>query len=259
MPRTSRVKSKTGVYHVMLRGVNRQEIFHDEEDNLKFIYTLKRYKQQSAIEIFAWCLMNNHVHILLREGNEDLSVTMKRIAVSFAQYYNWKYRTSGHVFQGRFRSEVVEKKQYLLTVVRYIHQNPLKAHIVKGIADWHWSSCRDYYGEQTDFSELLNKEFILQFFSPDEQLAVLKFKKFNEETNDDQCLDMPPVKKRLTDEEARKLIKSVMNDLEIANVKSLPRHERNKLLSEIKGIDNLSLRQAARILGISYAIIQRAN
>jgi len=90
MPRKARVKSASGIYHVMLRGANRQEIFHDDDDCIKFLDTLKKYKMKTEMEVYAWCLMSNHVHLLLKEGNEDISITMKRIGVSFVAYYNWK-------------------------------------------------------------------------------------------------------------------------------------------------------------------------
>ncbi|WP_308160333.1 transposase [Bacillus sp. ISL-77] len=135
MPRRARVKSGSGIYHIMLRGANRQEIFHDDADCLNFLDLLHKYKLKTKVKIYGWCLMSNHIHLLLREGNEDISTTMKRIGVSFVMYYNWKYGTSGHLFQDRFKSENVENDQYLLTVVRYIHQNPLKARIVKRVYD----------------------------------------------------------------------------------------------------------------------------
>jgi putative transposase len=130
IPREARKKSVSGVYHIILRGANKQEIFHDDEDRIKFLDTLRKYKHQSEMKIYAWCLMSNHVHLLLREGTESISVTMKRIGVSYALYYNYKYLTTGHLFQDRFKSENVESTDYLLTVTRYIHQNPVKANIV---------------------------------------------------------------------------------------------------------------------------------
>jgi len=96
---------------------------------MKFLDIVKKYKDESGMRVYAWCLMNNHVHLLVREVDEDLSATMKRIGVSYASYYNWKYLTTGHLFQDRFRSESVESKRYFLTVIRYIHQNPVKAGI----------------------------------------------------------------------------------------------------------------------------------
>src|SRR3954454_10141583 len=126
MPRVAREKSRSGIYHVMLRGANRQEIFHDDEDCLRFLSIVEKYKMKAEVELYAWCLMGNHVHLLVKEGNESLSTTMKRIGVSFVFYYNEKYQTTGHLFQDRFRSICVISFLNLLNVVRYIHQNPVK-------------------------------------------------------------------------------------------------------------------------------------
>ena len=158
MPRQARSISRTGIYHVILRGANRQEIFHDDGDRLRFLQILARYKQMTDMKVFAWCLMNNHVHLLLKEGNEKLSVTMKRIGVSYVQYYHQKYFTTGHLFQDRFKSENVETRQYFLTVTRYIHQNPVKAKIVQHVDEWKWSSCLTYYGKRNVTFDLLDEQ-----------------------------------------------------------------------------------------------------
>lgn len=243
----------------MLRGANRQEIFHDDEDCLKFLDVLYIYKLKTEVEIFSWCLMSNHVHLLLKEGNEEISVTMKRLGVSYVSYYNAKYRTSGHLFQDRFKSENVENLQYLLTVVRYIHQNPLKAGMVKRVDEWRWSSCRQYYGIQDEGKKLLDPEFVFGMFSGDSILARERFKEFNEiVSSHDQCLELDINERRLTDEEARELIKMLLNETEIAQFKSLPRLQRDEILKKTKIIKGLSRRQTARILGVSRTLISKA-
>ncbi len=258
MPRIARLKSRSGIYHIMQRGANRQEIFHDDEDCLNYLDVLLKYKLKTELKVYGWCLMSNHVHLLLREGNEDISITMKRIGVSFVQYYNSKYGTTGHLFQDRFKSENIEKRQSLLNVIRYIHQNPLKAGIVKQVDEWRWSSCRQYYSSHDDSRKLLDTDFIMGMFSGEPLVARESFKDFNESVNQDQCLDDHPDERRLTDVEARELIKELLNGIEIAKVKSLPRHKRNEILKQIKGIKGLSQRQAARILGISRKLISKA-
>lgn len=258
MPRKARVKSRSGIYHIMLRGVNRQEIFHDDADCKKFLKIIQKYKVKSELKIYAWCLMGNHVHLLLREGNESISNTMKRIGVSFVSYYNWKYRTTGHLFQGRFKSESVENVDYLLTVTRYIHQNPVKAGIVNRVDDWRWSSCLGYYGQNYFPALLLDEGLILGMLSENQTIAKEKFKVFNEERNSDECLDEHIFRRRKTDEEAKLEIKQLLGPIEIPQVKSLSRLERNKILRKIKKIDGLSQRQAARILGLSANLIFKA-
>lgn len=258
MSRKARVPSKTGVYHIMLRGVNKQEIFHDDEDCMRFLETIQRYKEKMGIKVFAWCLMGNHVHLLLQEGMENISNTMKRIGVSFVSYYHRKYLTTGHLFQGRFRSENVETYSYLFTVIRYIHQNPVKAGIVRSVDEWKWSSCLGYYGFDYFPQHLLDKNFILQLFSENKRTAKVMFKVYNELRIDDQCFVNFPSRHRKTDEEARKDIKEILGSTEIAQVKSLPRQKRNKILRGLKEIEGLSQRQMGRILGISASLISRA-
>ncbi|GAA0469446.1 transposase [Alkalibacillus silvisoli] len=258
MPRKARVKSKTGIYHIMWRGTGGQDIFHDDGDRLKYLDTVLKYKKRADMSVYAWCLMSNHVHLLLQEGNEDISITMKRVGVSFASYYNWKYSIKGHLFQDRFKSENVENNQYLRAVVRYIHQNPLKAGIVDQVEAWNWSSCRGYYGKTVYPLGLLDAEFVLGMFSSDKEMKRKAFKVFNEKRNLDKCLDESIYKPRLSDEEARAEIRKILGEVEIPQIKGLPRMERNDLLKKVKRINGVSQRQAARILGVSPNLVFKA-
>jgi REP element-mobilizing transposase RayT len=241
----------------MLRGTNRQEIFHDDEDSIRFLETLERYKKKSEIMVYGWCLMGNHVHLLLQEGKEELAVTMKRIGVSYAWFYNWKYKTTGHLFQDRYKSEKVESNEYLMAIVRYIHQNPVKAEIVKRPDDWKWSSCQGYYGNGCYPPFLLDSELILGIFSEDKKIGVRRFIEYNEMENEDKYLD-DDVKTRLTDEEAREEIPKVIGEYEIANIKSLPKSQRDEMVVRIKEIEGVTQRQVSRILGIPLSLVNRA-
>jgi len=133
LARRARVRSNTGIYHVMIRGINRQAIFEDDEDRIRFIDTLREYKDISKYEIYGYCLMDNHIHLLIKEIDESISLIIKRISSSYVHWYNTKYERLGHLFQERFRSEVVEDDGYFLTVLRYIHQNPVKAKIAENV------------------------------------------------------------------------------------------------------------------------------
>lgn len=257
VPRHAREKSRSRIYHVIWRGANRQEIFHDEEDCMFFLDALERYKKRAGMLVYAWCLMSNHIHLLLKEGKEPLSVTMKRVGVSFVGYYNWKYHTTGHLFQDRFKSENVETSAYLITVVRYIHQNPVKAGMVSRVDEWKWSSCLGYYDQEVYPKYLLDRKWILRLFSNDKKAAIARFREYNERVNHDQCLD-DYVKKRLTDDEARNIMKGLLGKTEIAQVKSLPREDRDSILRKVKKIDGISQRQIARVLGVSANLVFKA-
>jgi len=131
MPRHARQRSETGIYHIILRGINKQIIFEDNEDKERLLDTLKRYKPVSNYELYGYCFMDNHIHILIKETTEPISMVVKRISGSYVAWFNWKYGRCGHLFQERFKSEAVENDAYFLTVLRYIHQNPVKAGLVK--------------------------------------------------------------------------------------------------------------------------------
>jgi putative transposase len=260
MPRRARKKSNSGVYHVIVRGANRQEIFHEEEDRIKFLNTLLKYTRKSCMKMYAWCLMGNHVHLLIKEGSECISLVMKRIGVSYANYYNFKYNTNGHLFQDRFKSENVETVNYLLTVTRYIHQNPVKAGIVYHPDEWKWSSCLGYYGEYVYPPNLLDSHYLLNMFSPNRLIAQARFKEFNERTNHDICLeDYGDFCRRLSDDEARVEIRKCLGRLEIPQLKSLPSEERNRMLRRVKQIEGVSQQQAARILGVAVHFLYKVK
>lgn len=125
MPRKARQQSSLHIHHIILRGINQQIIFEDVYDYLEFINIMKFYKQSCNFKLYAYCLMNNHVHLLLEESTVPLDIIMKRIEVKFVRWYNCKYQRIGHLFQDRYKSEPVNDVEYFLTVFRYIHQNPL--------------------------------------------------------------------------------------------------------------------------------------
>ena len=115
MPRHSRIKSKTNIYHVMSRGLNKQLLFDDETDYLRYLQLLNDIKKEYGIKVYAYCLMSNHIHIILKDDNEMLSTAMRRLNSRYAMYYNRKNCKVGYVFSDRFKSEAIETKEYLLT------------------------------------------------------------------------------------------------------------------------------------------------
>ena len=133
----------------MLRGVNKQQIFLDDEDCLQFLECLYLCKQISQFELYAYCLMGNHVHLLINAKKEPIASVMKCFGSKYVYWYNSKYARVGHLFQDRFKSEPVEDEAYLTMAVAYIHQNPMKAGITKGLS-YKYSSYDKYI--KGDFS-----------------------------------------------------------------------------------------------------------
>jgi REP element-mobilizing transposase RayT len=142
MPRKERLKSKTGIYHIMARGISQQRIFEQAEDYEQFLDYLFATKKISGFTLYAYTLMDNHIHLLLKEGTESISQVFKRLGTRYAQWFNGKYERSGHLFQNRFCSEPIEDDDYFLTVLVYIYQNPVKAGICGIAADYEWGSRR---------------------------------------------------------------------------------------------------------------------
>ena len=126
MARSKRMLSETGIYHIMFRGANKQEIFSNQKDYEKLKEIISSVKKDLDMQIYAYCLMPNHVHLFVREAEQgDISPFMKRILSHYAGWYNFKYERIGHLFAGRYKSIPVEDDGYFLTLSRYIHQNPV--------------------------------------------------------------------------------------------------------------------------------------
>ncbi len=252
MPRNERKRSESGIYHIVLRGSNRQTIFEDEEDAIRFLETLQRYMDTSGYKIYAYCLMGNHVHLLLKEEREELEIIMRRIGASYVYWYNWKYQRCGHLFQDRYKSEAVEDDKYFLAVLRYIYRNPLKAGIVKDIAEYKWSSYSEYTGKR----KITDTDFTLKLFDEDKEKAIASFKEFHKTTNNDKCLDITE-RRRISDEEAITIIKKTCSVSQCSGVQNLEKDKRDMFLKALKD-EGLSTRQLARLTGISRGIILKA-
>ena len=247
MPRQARKKSSVGIYHIMLRGVNQQQIFEDSEDCDKFLQVLKDCKAISEFKLFAYCLMGNHIHILLQETNEPIELLMKRIATRFVYWYNIKYQRVGHLFQDRFKSEPIENDAYFLTVLRYIHQNPIKAGICKTVADYENSSYNEYFKS----SDLIDSDFVFNIISKED------FANFNSEKVFDNCLDVEDKPKiKVTDEQAKKIIEKVSKCKNVAEFQTLDVKTRDKCLKKLRE-SGLSIRQISRLTGVSFNIVRK--
>lgn len=251
LPRDARCKSKSGIYHIMLRGINRQDIFEDEEDVERLIETIMKYKETSKFQIYAYCIMTNHIHMLFREMEESISNIIKRISSSYVFWYNKKYERCGHLFQDRFKSEAVESEEYFLTVIRYIHQNPVKAGIAKSAADYKWSSFREYMEKES----IIDMDFALGMFSSDRKKAKELFQSFNMQNNNDMCMEYN-MKSRVSDSEVKEYLKG----LDISDPRELRQIEKNKrdeIVKKIKLINGVTIRQLSRMTGISKSVIDR--
>ena len=257
MGRVAREKSESGIYHVVTRGINRQDIFYDDEDCLRYLETLARYKKEGKFTLLGYCLMGNHLHLLLQEKMESISVIMKRIGTSYAWWYNNKYERTGHVFQGRYKSECVNDEAYLLTAIRYIHQNPVKAEVAAKPEAYRWSSCRAYFTGNEYPAGLTDTDTVLSSFKSCKQSAGDQFHQFMGQKNDERCLE-DIVKKKICDSALKKEIERLAGGISVSVLQSMERAEMNKILVMAKELPGSSLRQISRVTGIGISIIARA-
>ena len=159
---------------------------------------------------------------------------------------HWQYNRKGHLFQDRYKSEPVEEDAYFLTVLRYIHQNPVKAGLINDIASYKWSSYNEYINQP----KIVNIEFALKMFHQERDKAIERFERFNQETNNDQCIEMPTKRETLSDKEINHLVLSKYQ-IELVTLQNAPTIIQDKVLKYLKGLDGCSLRQVSRLTGFT--------
>jgi REP element-mobilizing transposase RayT len=248
MPRQARKKSKTGIYHVMLKGIDDRDIFLENFDRSKFIEQVIKAKEKAKFVFLAYCLMDNHAHLVIEEKNEEIGKSIKRITVGYVIWHNNKYGRTGHLFQNRFNSEVIETDNYLLTAVRYIHHNPVKAGIAKLPGDYEWSSYLQYLASYNNCCSNIDAQRIKGYLK-----TKGSFEEFMRISNDDNCLEYEQPKK-YTDEAIRKII---LREFDIGSIETMPAQERNRIIKDIYRETGVSIRQLGRVLGLGQGIIQR--
>ncbi|MBU4438706.1 MAG: transposase [Acetobacterium sp.] len=248
MARQARVKSTTGIYHVILKGLDGRNIFLDDADRSIFMEKLNKAREIGGFELYAYCLMDNHVHLLIKEG-EELGTSIKRITVGYVQLHNNKYGRTGHLFQNRFSSEAVEDEQYLMRVVRYIHRNPLKAGMIAQFEEYPWSSYNKVIQAYQVNSTTLDIEIIKDYFP-----TVVDFVRFTEEENQDECLEINQ-KTRWCDAQLSDMLKQ---NSEYQNLGELSVDKRNRLIKQIQQETGSSIRQLSRVLGLGKMMVEQA-
>jgi len=257
MPRSGRVLCESGIYHVILRGNERKDIFQFDEDKLHFLESIFLKKKEYEFILNAYCIMSNHVHLLINTNLNDLSLIMRGIGVRFATYYNNKYQRVGHVFQDRFKSEPIQNEQYLLAVTRYIHNNPVKARVVNKPDEYKWSSFRTYIGKPSVYM-VEDTTSILNIFSPDDKKAKEEFIKFSLLKNDSEDSKILDVKEISTLKDGKAYLKEYLaknwSDKELTDIH--PAHHK-EIIIDINQQTDLSIRKIAQLLNLNFNTVRR--
>ena len=264
MPRQSRYKGEFSTYHVIMRGNERKSIFQSNSYKAKFIEIIERTKKKYNFILEAYCIMDNHVHLLINDNGNDISKVIKSINISYAYYYNQINNRVGHLFQDRFKSEIIDDEQYLLQVSKYIHNNPVKAGMVRSPAEYNWSSCKEYLGQEHNC--LVNTHRILGIFANDKSNAIkgyIEYLVIDEQISalevEDDVSDKENINVLTTVEAGRLLIDESLkkNGMTYENVLKNTA-VRNQLIRDIRENSVLSLKDIGEIFGgISESRVSR--
>lgn len=243
MCRHLRKYCKSEIYHVILRGNNQQMIFYNDSDRIFFLNRMKKYSSELNIHVYAYCLMDNHTHILIGNANLHMSKFIQKLATSYAMYFNRRYEHTGHLFQGRYKSETIEDMEYFKTVTRYILQNPIKAKICDTV-EYRWNSYKKTLYDNQNF---IKKDILIDYFQSKE-----KFINFVTQYNDDTGMEYTN-KLVIPDISCIALIKKILNIKASESTFPLCPYDNHKI-RKLKQ-SGIPIKQIVRLTGFPQKII----
>lgn len=247
MPRQARRMSMTGIYHIMTRGINREQIFDRTIYKNRILETIMKIREDIEFEIIAYCIMNNHMHLLIKIDENLLDLFMKKLNVRFAVFYNKVEDRYGHVFQDRFKSEPVEDEGYYIGVIRYIHNNPVKAGMINHIEKYIWSSAKDYINQDSKLiRDKYLKEVIGLFSNIDE------FIKFHNLEDDNIYIDTIEEENENIQNLINKTISTFVKKNKIIDQKNVSKGKREELAEILIKLDKITYREISDLCKLSY-------
>ena len=182
MPRQARLDVPGALHHVMVRGIDKSKIFRDDEDKARFLERLGKNVEEGKSSVYAWALMDNHVHVLFKSGKDGISTVMRKLLTWYAQYFNRKHRRTGHLFENRYKSILCDEDNYLLALIRYIHLNPVRAKLVATLPQldrYQWTGHRAIIGK-TKYS-WMDSDRALKEFGSSRRRALSEYRRFMQE------------------------------------------------------------------------------
>lgn len=275
MARQARIEYKGALYHLTSRGNAKQDIFLSDEDRLGFIERLRKARNRYNTIVYAYCLMDNHFHLLVETPDGNVSQFMRHLNSTYTQHFNITNKKLGRLFQGRFKAILVQKDLYFLELARYIVLNPVRAGMVKSAKDWRWSSYRATAGITTSI-DWLNSDWLLSQFSKRRSLAIRKYRQFVLAGKKSQSPWSKVSNQVLLGDEdfvdtSIKALKSKSLDGEVPYSKIKPRDQakpmeeyiglaktRNEAIALIYSSGGYSMKQIADYFDVHYSTVSRA-
>ena len=243
-----RKRSESNIYHVFSRGSGRQIIFEDDEDRLSFLRILENRMRDCPCRVFAYCLMDNHYHLVMGIEFKSLSRFMHGLNWKYARYYNERHESSGHLFESRFCSQAVDDDEYFLQAIRYVHRNPVEARLCRS-CEYPWSSYADYL----ESSGLTSTGKVLDMFGSRDA-----FEAFHRHSGKESFVDDSVPIGRIDAETALKRARQALGETRLQELKSLNKPERDEYLALLRS-KGISTSQIARMTGISRPTVSRAT
>jgi len=255
MGRIPRIYGKSKTYHIILKGIDNQNIFYDNQDRRIFLNHLSITKKEYAYNLYAYCLMDNHVHMVIKTENEFLSKSMHNLLIRYVSYFNKKYKRIGPLLQNRFKSKNIENQSYFLEVCRYVHRNPENAGFAK-TEDYEWSSYKEYIGKE----KIVDKNALLHYFDNDINKFIDYTMKNDEYKNLEEFADYELIGK-ISDEQVINIILQIFHIKDVSAIsnffKNRTKEEIEMDIQRIKRIKGTNKTQIARIARISKVILSK--
>ena len=255
MPRTPRLYSNSKVYHIILKGIDDQDIFYDDQDRKMFLKQISETKTEFNYIVYSYSLMTNHVHMVIKCQDIFLSKAIQSLLIRYVHYFNKKYDRSGPLLKNRFMSKAIENLQYFIDVCRYIHRNPENAGI-ELTQNYKWSSYQEFIGK----AKIINKKALLNYYKNDINRFIEDTIKTTNENSIEDYIEYELIGK-LSDDQ---LAKAIMSKFEIENVSDLPGFFKNKggeelekCIQQLANIQGTNKNQIARITRLGRKVIQR--
>lgn len=267
MPREARKKTKEAIFHIMARSISEVDLFKDKQDKLQYLKLVKKYQKLYKFRVYGYCLMDNHVHMIIDANGSDISYVMHSINFSYAQYFNATHKRHGHLFQDRFRSEMVNDLSYLLALSAYVHNNPTD---IRGYEDcperYEFSSLAVYLGLRQDPYELVEDDFVMGMFGRDPKAARERYMKLVYTCNEKEIVKDVEFKNQKTEYrserwilirniKAEEIVRFIMDKMGVSKIKLYSKNSKNVveakalLVFMMRSLCNLKCSSICRILG----------
>lgn len=236
----------------MTRGINKDKIFQSKSDKDKLIGIIKEKSNEISCKIYAYCVMDNHLHLLVECDVEELSLLMKMINIAYAIYYNFKNNRIGPVFQDRFKSEIILDERHFYGVIRYIHNNPVKANIVAKPEKHIWCSIREYIDNEDNIIHKDAKKVIKENFK-----TMSSFKEFHAIQDEEDYLEIEEELELRKEELSEEIINNYLKEIKS---EALTNHlDKEKVIIILLETGRFSYRKIAKLVKCSVHMVYNAN